>query len=167
MLVLEHAGQPLESIRLESLDLPSRCDIITQLLHAAPRLQYGMVATCCHKCLGEAPAPQWNNPCRHLCWQLLSGCRGSCSAGGCPEELRGQQSGATRVSRSLSLSLPFLSVSRLEDFGNSLLVSTAQRATACQPLERFRRRDAFEHVVTRRTEVTLVVKINSSSSTIR
>ena len=168
MLVLEHAGQPLESIRLESLDLPSRCDIINQLLHAAPRLQHQMLGACCHKCLGEAPAPQWNNPCRHLCWQLLSGCRRSCSAGRCLEELRllrgPQKSGRVPLSLALPpLSLPVLSISlplpRPEDFGNSLLVSTAQRAAACQPLERFRRRDALEHVITSKGNIGSIVTI--------
>ena len=39
MLVLEHAGQPLDSSpRLETLDVPSRCDVVDQLLSAVPHL---------------------------------------------------------------------------------------------------------------------------------
>ncbi|CAE7843357.1 unnamed protein product, partial [Symbiodinium necroappetens] len=90
MLVLEHAGQPLESIRMESLDLPSRCDIINQLLHAVKLLRLNGII------------------------------HADISAGNCCLDADGR--------------------ARLVDFGNSLLVSTAQRAAACQPLERFRAR---------------------------
>ena len=41
MLVLQHAGQPLESSSsLETLDPPARCEIINQLLSAVPRLLF-------------------------------------------------------------------------------------------------------------------------------
>ncbi|CAE7354059.1 unnamed protein product [Symbiodinium natans] len=40
MLVLEHAGQPLDSSpRLETLDVPSRCDVVDQLLSAVKLLR--------------------------------------------------------------------------------------------------------------------------------